>query len=1054
MKNFKFSIIISVYQVAEYIDEAMFSLFNQDIGFEDNVHLILVDDGSTDGSGRICDEYAARYPENIEVIHKENGGLASARNVGLAYVKGEYVNFFDPDDVLESDVLSLVYEFFQAHGDEVELASIPYYMFENKTGEYPLNRKFEKGSRVIDLMEEYESVQLSMATSFVKKDTAQQLRFNDNTHVSEDMEVLMEYFIHQPRYGVVAGARYMYRRRASGGSILNTVQDSKHFYLYQLEMFAKAFARAEEVMGEVPRFLQYMVMYDIQWIYTKPKDEVEQVLDAADIARLYSLLDGLLARIDDEVILQQRNIYDESKMRLLERKYREKTVLRHNNGDIEIWFHEHNLRRLSRCMVKLEFMSLRDDVFILEGHITLIGAAIDLPMEILLKINGHKMIPCQLVEGREDLEVYNLCDKVARRVAFRGEIRNVSHWPALDIAIVTRVAGQELERKSNFSFGNYFPLLCKFKNEYVMLEDWMCFFAAGMHLRLQRVTRYEEEAREEALLKEFLAIGTEEAREAVALRRAYYALKDKVGSLWLVADRLNKADDNGEAFFDFLQKAEVPEKCYFVLRQDSPDWERLASSGKAVAFQSHQHHLLHLLAECLVYSSPAMVLYNPFNGDKRFYQDILYKKRRIFLQHGITKNDVSKQLNRYNSNFDTFITAANGEYKSIVEGNYFYGKDVVKLTGLARYDLLEDRREKKITIMPTWRDYLGNNSTFAVDGIRRYDASFKESDFFKFYNALLNHPKLLAACDKHGYTLQFMPHPGIVAAVEYFDHDPRVCFLSGHTRYRDVYAESALVLTDYSSAVFDFAYLHKPVLYAQFDQEKFFSAHYKRGYYDYERDGFGEVAKDLESTVDMLCDYIENDCQLKSLYRERIDRFFAFKDRGNCQRIYEAIREGHKENEACTDNLGGELGLLSETYISVLCESVKYEGMDRRKPLPKEGMRYIFPIHKLPRGSKVALYGAGEVGRQFYRLNERYHFVDVTAIVDINPEGVMAKDIPVESIEQLSQVDFDYVLVTLRFANVAAEARKTLVGMGISQEKIVWDGPLYCVEDFYKNYRA
>ena len=111
------------------------------------------------------------------------------------------------------------------------------------------------------------------------------------------------------------------------------------------------------------------------------------------------------------------------------------------------------------------------------------------------------------------------------------------------------------------------------------------------------------------------------------------------------------------------------------------------------------------------------------------------------------------------------------------------------------------------------------------------------------------------------------------------------------TSYRDVYAESSLVLTDYSSAVFDFAYLRKPVIYCHFDYEVFFqdSQIYREGYFDYIQDGFGEVAYDLEQTIDLILEYAANGCRLKDLYRERIDSFFAYNDQNNCRRVMEKI---------------------------------------------------------------------------------------------------------------------------------------------------------------------
>lgn len=95
----KYSLIIPVYQVKAYIVECLESIFCQ---IPADVQVILVDDGSTDGSGEICDEYARRYPQ-IEVIHQRNQGVAAARNAGLAVAKGEYLLWVDPDDWVTDD---------------------------------------------------------------------------------------------------------------------------------------------------------------------------------------------------------------------------------------------------------------------------------------------------------------------------------------------------------------------------------------------------------------------------------------------------------------------------------------------------------------------------------------------------------------------------------------------------------------------------------------------------------------------------------------------------------------------------------------------------------------------------------------------------------------------------------------------------------------------------------------------------------------------------------------------------------------------------------------
>ena len=100
------SIIVPVYQVKDYIGECVESLLRQTYT---NLEILLVDDGSTDGSGAICDEYARR-DNRIRVIHQENQGLSAARNTGLDRAAGEYVAFVDSDDAVLSDFIETLYD--------------------------------------------------------------------------------------------------------------------------------------------------------------------------------------------------------------------------------------------------------------------------------------------------------------------------------------------------------------------------------------------------------------------------------------------------------------------------------------------------------------------------------------------------------------------------------------------------------------------------------------------------------------------------------------------------------------------------------------------------------------------------------------------------------------------------------------------------------------------------------------------------------------------------------------------------------------------------------
>ena len=98
------SVVVPVYNVEKYLHYAMESLLKQTYK---NFEIILVNDGSTDNSGKLCDKYSEKY-SNVKVFHKENGGLSDARNFGVKKAKGEFITFLDPDDYLEAYSLELL----------------------------------------------------------------------------------------------------------------------------------------------------------------------------------------------------------------------------------------------------------------------------------------------------------------------------------------------------------------------------------------------------------------------------------------------------------------------------------------------------------------------------------------------------------------------------------------------------------------------------------------------------------------------------------------------------------------------------------------------------------------------------------------------------------------------------------------------------------------------------------------------------------------------------------------------------------------------------------
>ena len=139
----KISVIIPVYNVEPYLKKCLDSVINQTYK---NLEMLLIDDGSTDNSGKICDEYAAK-DKRIKVFHQENKGLSSALNLGLKNFTGDYLGFVDSDDWIEPDMYEVLYNAIKKENMQISIAG---YFKDTDTLSIPMINKEQIPSGIID----------------------------------------------------------------------------------------------------------------------------------------------------------------------------------------------------------------------------------------------------------------------------------------------------------------------------------------------------------------------------------------------------------------------------------------------------------------------------------------------------------------------------------------------------------------------------------------------------------------------------------------------------------------------------------------------------------------------------------------------------------------------------------------------------------------------------------------------------------------------------------------------------------------------------------------
>lgn len=291
-----------------YVEKAIDSVINQTICFEDNIQLILVNDGSTDGTEDILLYYKSLYPDNIFVLNQENQGQAAARNNGLKYVVGEYVNFLDSDDYLSENAMKEVYDFFSLNGTEIDVVSLPLCQFGRTNDNHILNYKFDE-SRIIDLIKEPNNPQLHVSSSFIRFDSIKDTVFLTNIIASEDANFVNKILLQKQKLGVLNTAYYFYRKHQDFSSTLDNASKNIGYYTNRLNYhFLGLIDYSIKLHNFVPKFIQYTLIYDLFWLVNETKSEIFESLDKKEFM---DAIHKILNHVDEEVIWDNNNLkYD------------------------------------------------------------------------------------------------------------------------------------------------------------------------------------------------------------------------------------------------------------------------------------------------------------------------------------------------------------------------------------------------------------------------------------------------------------------------------------------------------------------------------------------------------------------------------------------------------------------------------------------------------------------------------------------------------------------------------------------------------------------------
>ena len=924
MTEFKYraTVIVPVYNVEEYLDTCLMSLVNQTIP-KDQMEVLVINDGSQDGSLEICREFGEKY-SFIKVFSKENEGLSATRNYGIKKAQGKYIFFLDSDDYLTEATVEKVTDFFDRVYEEVDLVS--YYechFIGNRIimEHYRYNKEF-KNEGVYDLEEHPYITQTRVNVCVKNLGDKNHLFHHDRNFRQEDQEYNNRVLMDKMKIGYCPDGTYMYNR-GNETSIVQTYFHAYYMFEYSMKYFEDLFGYFKE---KVPKYFQAMYLNDLNY---KLKSDIlyPYHYEGEKFAQAQQRITALLNRVDVETIVnhpQISNYHAQYWISLKENAFPPPFVT--ENSAWLLYNGNAIYRNGWGIEIRVNNLTAEGNILRFRGHVkSPLFNYTEAPGLFVEENAGNgKFENVQELSTFMSSFCYDACyfTKTNNHYAFdyRCDVTRVR-----DFRFVVKVLGMKTRtfftfmRQSGFDPDNKINEVLRGNIRVHLLDNAFLVKKLTGEESLKQRKAITEKCRildirdsYEGRVKRIFGAGTlapgfmgkliEDAREygekTYQLRTEVLKLKQEK-RIWLYYDLYTVKKDNGYHQFkhDFQQKDGIDR--YYVCTRPLEDVEDLFTEEEKqylLEFGSELHQKLYLAAELILTAFYGYSTISPFQDEEaemRF--DDLKTFRVIYLQHGVLHASLRKQNSVENYRANRIVISSWFEKENYMKNYHYYEEDLI-CTGMARYDLInrDTSPQRKILFAPSWREYLTVKET--ASKWKAQKNKIVSSDYYRKINEFVNSPDLIRLLEEKDLRLELKMHPIISGEKDMFDFQSDRVTLAADTVKVEEYC---MFITDFSSFVFDYAYLNRPIMYFVPDYEQFKSGmgHYKDLDLPFDQ-AFGHLVLEARDAADEVKRIADRDFEVDQVFHDRMKDFY-FDFEGRCaEGLYQYCMEYMKDNEA------------------------------------------------------------------------------------------------------------------------------------------------------------
>lgn len=876
MNQYAASVIIPAFNSGKTIVRCLKSLISQTFN-KSRFEVLVINDGSTDETLRLCYDFAKQNPGlNLRVITQKNSGVSAARNKGIEIAKGDYLFFLDSDDEISENTVKEVVSFFEAHHEKIDIVTYTQSYKGQKTGiHYRYKQLHETG--VYDTRET-RCISLSNPNYCIKK--GERTRFDEKLKFHEDELFAANVALRQNKIGYVKEATYFYYFTST--NTVNTRANPVYIHDDSINMYESLCELYANDEGVVSPYIQDMIINDFSW-KLRSNNLWPIHLELSAYTREAKRIVSILNKIDNKTILNHVNIDKFHKHYFLGLKTENRPFVEYDKK---------NDRIVLKDKSGLEEHCKGNEIFITRivnrgnGLVEILGflktyiSNYTNNLGFYYSTDTRKKVGV-ITDVRSpflSIHSYYRCKTLTSNFPFFRILINSKRETRLDFHIGFQGHFWQVTKICNFRTS---PLFNTVDNKNVVgdsvvgISDGCLNFKFG-HRELQKFSK-----------KLSWQIWLE-SKKHFALRLLTHS-----HPIWLYVDRHGVFDN---AFYQF--KADISRndgvKRYYVYDDNFDDVKEkfsIIERSFLVKHGSLRHILLFLHSEKVFTSFVDEEFFMPMKVAtfNRYYRD-KNKPEFLYLQHGVLN---AKTIHYSNELLlvDKITISTKKEREQLILAAYS-DQDLL-LTGMSRFDSYVETNSslQKILWAPSWRRYLIGSFDKNTNRWQELDIEkIKKEEYFASIERIVNDEVLNRVLrDKH-IVFEIKLHPIVLPSLdqlgfrdtENFKFIREVCNPN----------EYSIVITDFSSYVFDFVLLNKKIVIFVPDEEKVQAGmSLYNEFFITPRELTSSYCTSSTELVDCLCESLMSETVINDVNKCNL---FCFNKKASCcDAIYKQVKNGH-----------------------------------------------------------------------------------------------------------------------------------------------------------------